>query len=244
MKSALDRWKVLTREERLLPGDPEATRGEIHRAESFYPKDGLVLKVHTRDLPREQPQTGRWATAWNQDFLWFTKEEARALLPARPAVGQKYEVPARLIQRIARTSMIDNVRGQTSPFAEGDVQKAQMTTEVVDVKGDLVTVRLVGETRTETQGVWPVNDRRDQANPVQQKRGFDMRLLGKGTYDLKAQRFTAFEMLALGNRWGGTQFNRRYGDQDPNGIGIAFTLGDGSSTERVAPAYLSSYGWE
>jgi hypothetical protein len=244
MKSALARWKSLSREERLLASDPQATTTQIRRPESRYPEDGLVLKVNSRDLPREKPTTDRWATAWNQDFLWYTREEARGFLPETPAVGQKHEVPATLIQRIARTSLVDNVRGQTRPFDESHVKLARMTAEIRAVEGDVVTLRLEGETKTEAQGAWPINDRWDQANPTRQKRGFDMRLLGSAKYDMKAQRFTAFEMVALGTRFGGTQYNGRRDDLEPNPIGIAFTVADGSSTERVAPAYLTSYGWQ
>jgi hypothetical protein len=159
-------------------------------------------------------------------------------------VGQKRDVPAVLAQRIARTVLVDNVRGQTLAYGEADVQKARLTSEVLGVQGDVVTLRLEGETRTAGESSW--SRRRDgEANvSTTQKRGQEMRLLGKATYDRKAQRFTAFEMVAVGTRFGSTQYNGRRDDLDPNPIGSAFTLAADSPTERVAPAHLRAYGWE
>jgi hypothetical protein len=92
--------------------------------------------------------------------------------------------------------------------------------------------------------VWPVNDRWDAFQPKPRKRGFETRLLGSAKYDLKQERFVAFEMVALGTRWGGTRYNRRADDLEPGPPGVAFTLAGDTPAEHVAPAYLRAYGWE
>src|SRR5262249_44593768 len=108
LERALAKWETLSREERLLPDDPQKQHPDPRRPERHYPKDGLVLHVFTRDLPRETPDTGWRGKAWNQDFAWFTKAEARQFLPAPAQAGQKRDLPASLIQRIARCHLVDN----------------------------------------------------------------------------------------------------------------------------------------
>lgn len=228
LERSLAKWNTLKREERLLPDDPAKRQAEIKRPERYYPEEGLVLKVNSRDLPRDdkaaKPARADWrAQAWNQDFAWFTKKEAAQLVPAAPKVGTKQDVPLPLVHRIACAHLIDNVRGQTAPFSTRQLKKARLTAEVTAVKGDVISLRFEGETRTEME--WP------------RKHGLDMRLLGKATFNTKTQRFVAFELVALGSRWGGTQLNSRWRDGDAAPIGILFTLAGDSPCERVAPAF-------
>ena len=233
LEKSLAKWETLSREERLLPTDPKKQLADIKRPERFYPEDGLVLSVTSRDMPRdadqpkaEQPKAARadWReTAWNQDFAWFTKAEARQFLPAEPKVGAKQDLPAPVVNRIACAHLIDNVRGQTSPFDESQIKKARLTAEVTAVDGNTVSLRLEGETSTAVDGP--------------RKHSLDMRLLGTATFDLTKGRFVAFELVAVGVRAGSTQLNGRRGDTDPAPIGILFTLAGDGPCERIAPAF-------
>lgn len=230
MEKSLAKWDTLKREERLLPTDPRKQLADIKRPERYYPEDGLVLNVTSRDLPREKGKENptragrwRWENAWNEDFAWFTKTEARQFVPSEAKVGKKQDLPVPLLHRIACAHLIDNVRGQTYPFDESEVKKARISTEVTAVEGDVVSLRLEGETRT--------------AKEKGREHGLEMRLLGKATFNLAKGRFRAFEMVAVGSRWGGTRYNVRWGDKDAAPIGILFTLAEDSSCERVAPAF-------
>jgi hypothetical protein len=244
LQRALAKWETMSRAERLLPEDPQSQTSTLQRAERFYPTDGLVLRVNSRDLPRET-QTVDWrGKAWNQDFAWFKKEEAKQFLPPLQK-GEKQDVPAPIIRRIARCHLVDNVRGQVLSFDDSHVEKARLTTEVTAVEGDVVSLRLEGETRTSAEGTWSVNGYRDMNNPTPQKRGYEARLMGKATYDTKKERFLTFEMVAVGTRWGGTQYNGRGDDLNPAPMGVLFTLAGDSPAERVAPAFFGrAYGWE
>jgi hypothetical protein len=102
------------------------------------------------------------------------------------------------------------------------VKKAWPRTEAAAVDGEMVTLRLKGETRT------AIEDRREH--------GLEMRLLGKATFELAKGRFRTFELVAMGSRWGGTQFNARGGDMAAALIRILLTLATDSPWERVAPA--------
>jgi hypothetical protein len=228
LEQSLAKWGTLKRAERLLSTDPRKQLADIKRPERYYPEDGLVLNVISRDLPREKgkanpTRTGWREFAWNQDFAWFTKAEARQFVPPEAKVGHKQDLPVPLLHRIACVHLIDNVRGQTSPFEETQVKKARLTTEVTAVDGDVASLRLEGETRTAMEG--------------RREHGLEMRLLGRATIDLAKGRFLAFELVAVGSRWGGTQLNGRRGDVDAAPIGILFTLAADSPCERVAPAF-------
>jgi hypothetical protein len=229
LRRALAKWQTLSRAERLLPDDPRKQVANIKRPERFYPEDGLVLYVASRDLPRaagKKPAKESWRQ--NQDYAWFTRDEARQFLSAEPQVGTRHEIPLPIIHRIACAHLVDNVRGQTEPFEESGVEKARLVAEVTAVDANIVTLRLEGETRAA-----------DEEGP--RKHGLEMRLLGKATYSLAKERFQTFEMVALGSRWGGTQNNSRHGDLDEAPIGLLFTLAGGSTCERVAPAF-NQYG--
>src|SRR5262249_27992506 len=126
LQRALAKWQTLTREERLLPTDPKKQVADIKRPERFYPKNGLVLDVTSRDMPRDagakQPKAKWQELAWNHDYAWFTRGEARQFLPEQVQVGQKQDLPVLLVHRIACAHLVDNVRGQTSPFDESHVK--------------------------------------------------------------------------------------------------------------------------
>src|SRR5205814_6937508 len=70
LRQALAEWERLKAEGRETTGESRLEAARLDRADRFYPEDGLVLRVNTRDLPRDLPLEGRWANAWNQDFAW------------------------------------------------------------------------------------------------------------------------------------------------------------------------------
>jgi hypothetical protein len=116
---------------------------------------------------------------------------------------------------------VDNVRGQTTPFDDRHIKKARLTAEVTAVRDGVVSLRLEGETHA-AEGT---------------RHGLETRLLGKATWDERKERFLTFELLAVGSRWGATQFNVRRGDLGPAPMGVLFTLAGDSPAERVAPAF-------
>jgi hypothetical protein len=247
MERGLERWKQLTQEERLGPELPALAETDVRRPERFYPEGGLVLRVSSRDLPREnapmRPGSDWRQTAWNHDYAWFKPEEARQMVPEKVAVGEKTEIPAALIRRLARFSLVDNVRGETQPYADANIERAVWNAEVVKVEGLQVTLRLTGQTRAAAEGLWSIGGLRSP-EPTPQKRGHETKMLGTAIYDRAKQKFTAFEMLALGTRWGGSQYNVRGDDLDPAPIGTLFVLAGDTPVERVAPAFFRHYGWQ
>jgi hypothetical protein len=79
--------------------------------------------------------------------------------------------------------------------------------------------------------------------PSEQERGLKMSLLGHARYDLKESRFVDFEIVAVGTRWGGTQYNGRARDLDPAPFGALLSLAGNARSDRIAPAHFWGYGW-
>ena len=156
LREALENWDRLKAEGRKFLGEDQLEIAQLNRADRFFPEGGLVLKVNTRDLPRDPPQQGRGADAWNQDFAWFAREEARRFLPAELEPGRTHAVPRALVERLARFHLLDNVRGQTSPFAARAIEDATLTSRVTAVDGDVVSLRLEGRTKAVQKGDWSI----------------------------------------------------------------------------------------
>ena len=224
MKQGLAKWETLPREKRLLSKSPDPKAAENWRLkENLYPDDGLVLRVVARDRTRE-----RWPDS-NLDYAWFRKDEAHAFLPAELKKGVTHNVPHELVQRLARFHLLDNVHALNYTFFPKEaIEQARLTSTVVNVVGDLVTLSLEGETR---------------ASLVSPKKiGYEPKLLGRATFNIKEQKFVTFELLAVGMRWGLGNCNQRH-DPTPALMGIVFTLAGDSQAERLPPAFVSRYGW-
>lgn len=217
LEQALKKWEAMSKDERLLSEPPRKVPGASRCAE-LYPEDGLVLQAFSRDLARE----GR-AGVWNQDFVWFKKEEVRTLIPPSRARGTRQAVPNALSHRLARFHLIDNVHGVRgegmkvpSGFSKEDVKKVDLVLEVKDAQGDLLSFRIEGVVRNENGG-----------------RGYDAKLLGRAAYHEREERFVSFDLVSVGTRWG--ERPARKGSADPAPMGVAFRLASREKADRVPP---------
>ena len=227
MREGLAAWKQLPDQKRKLASDKQVK--PKHRWEDSYPKDGLVVNVISRDLPQDCDPNLPCEVKWNQDYVWYSKNEARQWLGAEPKQGDVHRLPKALVDRLVRLHFVDNVKGQTSRFAASAVAGSWIETQVVARQGALVKLKIVGE----TQGMAPPNWWQDSNGVV-------TRLLGNATFDLDGQRFTDFEFVALGRRWGSTRLNGRRRDPESGPLGYVFRLADVDSP-RIAPAWISHY---
>ncbi len=226
LRKGLAMWESMSREERLMPSKPAP---EPEGPSRLYPKGGLVLQAFYRDLPRKEGEVkGFWAGMWNQDFAWFTREEARSLLPDSRTPGATKAFPEKLARRLARCHLVDHVRGGTRLFSDAALKGVEIRTRVNKVKGDALLLTIDGSSLAEETNGKIVC-------------GLEARLQGAATWDLKKETFTSFDLLATGTRWGdNTLDNDRRDDMDRHPIGIAFRLA--ASTEeadRVPPLFLT-----
>lgn len=243
LQRSLAKWNDLPDDRRYASKDFNPKDPRLERSGRRYPEKGLILRVNSRDLPRKvKEKFNKWSiwqkSAWNQDYAWFQKQEARRFLPEEPKVGDVHEVPAPLIRRLVMLHLVDNVRGQTSYFSADQVRKANLISRVTGITGNVVSIRLEGETRTGGTG-----KHKKGKETVKAGRGYESKLLGFAQFDLNKGRFVSFEMVAMGERWGGTRFNRRASDPGPEPMGILVTLAGEEPWERVSPAFLWMYKW-
>jgi hypothetical protein len=104
-----------------------------------------------------------------------------------------------------------------------------ISTEVVERLDSRVKIKIHGTTLGNTIG-----SRREAPH------GVVTRVLGRATYDLAAEAFVEFEMVALGRRWGFTQFNGRRRGPESGPLGYVFRLAPRNAA-RIAPAFVSNY---
>jgi hypothetical protein len=205
-----------------------APRGRHHLPP---PAGGVVLRVWSRDLPRDPALDTRpddWRRrAHNLDHAWFTAEEARQMVPGggRAAPGQVHRWPAPLARRLARVHLVDNVRGETPPWAAQEVERAEVQVAAEGADGARVRLRLTGAVRAAAQRRWTDDFTREEYACAH---GVDVALDGDLEWDADAGRFRRFDVAAAGLRWGGTKYNSRRGDFAPAPVGYWIELADGS----------------
>lgn len=207
-----------------------------------YPADGLVLRLAARDLPRQadtRPDDWR-KRAWNLDYAWFTREEARQLVPAPPAAGATRTWPASVVRRLALFHLRDFVRGEPSAWPEEALREGTVSSEVVGVTGDEVRLRLGGHIRLEYAMRWR---RPDDGSSHQSDCGYDATLTGEAVWSRARGAFTSFEMAATGPRRGANQYNNRGDDLGPAPMGIAFQLAGTAPADRTPPHQSGHRGY-
>jgi hypothetical protein len=266
MQQALAEWEKLPRAERLPAQLPAADARALPK--SKFPEDGLSLYVSLRkffprplrDEPvdarviatsgipprlaafaRNKPET-YWEVEWNQDHAWFTREEARRLLPERLTPGAAGKADPALVARLARLHMLDTVRALADVYSPEHVKDTTLSANIVAVTGDVAEVRFTGSVRILQTGMEAFARTVDQTSPVPKKpeRGYDATLLGRAKYDRKRERFIAFELVALGEKTGGSKLS----PFDKTTMGVSFTLSPPDAEEPIEPRYLSQYGWK
>lgn len=228
MRQGLKAWEQLPKSEKALPKSSKFQ--PRHRWEQSYPKDGLVLTMTARDLPEKCDPSLPCSISWNQDQVWFSKAEARLWLPKDPKPKDRHPVPQKLVHRLARLHLVDTVRGQTTPFSRQQVNGSHLTVVVTSRQKNKVKIRIAGETRADSTG------RRRRERP----HGVVTKILGYGTFDLSQSTFTEFQLVALGRRWGSTQFNGRWRGPQSGPIGFVFELPQ-MKGKPVAPAFIYAY---
>lgn len=240
LRKALAAWEELPEDERWYAGLGKSSGG--WRYEQNYPEGGLALRAHYRDLPRDDAPSDWRGDARNRDYAWFKKEEARRFVP-EAEIGATREVDPAILKRLVRLHLVDIVRGQSPAYKLEHVERAALTARVTAVEANTLELVFTGDARVAAEGHWGVAGYKDMRKDEQSKqsRGFEGSLVGRATWDRERGRFSAFELVALGSRWGGTRYNGRHDDLGRAGMGVAFVLAP--EGERVAPAAAWEYRW-
>ena len=126
-------------------------------------------------------------------------------------------------------------------WREEEIHRAEMTVEVTDVTVETIDLRLEGAVRNAGQGAWAIRPFGEVRGETE--RGFDCRLGGCLRYDRRHDRFSRFDLIVLGMRWGGSEHNCRWDDLDPAPMGIAFELAGDTPSVRTPPQGSGAAYW-
>jgi len=239
LHTALENWETrTTQRERVGLGEVDRDT----RYQWIYPEDGLVLHQGCTDLPRQVDTRSDWQRrAHNQDFVWLTREEMLSIVPESAKTGDVFPLPEAIHRRLVRYHMLDIVRGETSPWSKTAPDDVALSLTVTDATPDRVLLTLSGGGCLRERGSWCIKPPRtsvykqDEMCCLLDERGFEMAALGYLAFDRKNGRFSRFDVLIAGTRWGGTTFNVRSEDVEPAPMGIAFTIAGRGPFERIPP---------
>ncbi|MCH7727100.1 MAG: hypothetical protein IH991_11555 [Planctomycetes bacterium] len=229
------------------------------------PEGGLVLKVHARFLSRDDDGQLRYAKttdfplmkekpkvmrAWqlflqpNTEYMWITREEWQALVPADPAKGQKLAVDSTIVERMARFHLTPQ-RAMTSEggiVSKRSIKLAELMLVVEDVTPQQIRMSLQGFVH------WGSDYDESKATtpngPLRQ--GFETPLYGRLHYDRAKQQFTRFDVVAPGHvwgRWGDANGKSMYVERpgrSPFGFALELATGD-SPSNRLPPGGNGRY---
>ncbi len=215
-----------------------------------YPDGGLVLHVIARDLPRSNDaRRDDWRrAAWNQDYAWIWPDEACSLIPDSAERGAVRAWPDRVVQRLARFHLRDFVRGEPFAWPPEAIKAARIESRLTALHGELVEMTISGTVRLEWEAVFEAdteaqvkvarpNDDGSRRIPC----GFHAEMTGEAVWDRALSRFTAFDLIATGPRWGANKYNSREDDLGPAPLGLAFGLARSTPAERTPPHAIRTW---
>ena len=176
----------------------------------------------------------------NRDTVWFSGQELQGWLPDAKT-GAEADVSPRLLERLARFVFVDNVRGQTLPYARAELQGGGLRSKVLAIRGSFVDIEITGHSKATAKGPWIDDDNYWKPNG-EFPRFLSCEIFGNATFDRDTERFTSFELVATGERQGRTTFNGRAKDEPDSIHQIGFLLQLADESYRVAPTFINMYG--
>jgi len=241
MQSGLENWS--NRKTQMTKSAVE----DVNRDERHvwtYPEDGLVLELGCRDLVATTDVPEEWAfDPHNLNHVWLTADEVREMVPQDVRQGDTFDLPESIHRKLVRFHLLDIVRGETPPWPKDAPDRVPLTVTCTAADGNSVTLVLKGHGILIEQGDWCTQPTRDSVYRRGEmccsigERGFEPSILGHATFDRTNQRFTRFDLVAVGTRWGGTTFNFRQRDVAPARMGIAMTIARTAlERDRIPPA--------
>jgi hypothetical protein len=213
------------------------------------PANGLILRGYCTYLQRgpdgaisRNPQfyykqnPDAWAAETQNDMLWLTEAEWKSLIPEVPTPGETLRVLAPVQHRFFSTIGIDYMEGSVNALP---VRASDLTIRIDSVNADQITMHLEGEGH---MGTALEGHQRDEPS----SRGCTVRVLGKLAFDRRANAFTRFDLVGVGQAWGNKmEYTKReiHLDEYPWTYGIACELVTGRGPMDLIPPYnLIHYG--
>ena len=240
LKEGLAKWQQLTdAERRVLPPGKEFVPPEAARFKP--PEGGLILKSFIRNLKssesgdlaritRDDLKDRTAFPGWNPIYtepahftVWFTETEWKSLVPAEAKVGDRVSIPDGIQKRLIRYHLVNGTFGLPGHWRLEDIRSANLTL-TVEKTAPTLQMQLKGDVRL-------AND----ADAAKAQRGYEAQLLGHLEYDPVKKAFTRFDIVALGQYWGGDYEGGRFKRPGRTPLGIAFELTRGTSAADLIP---------
>ena len=238
IQNGLNKWNELPHRDRYLPKD--FSENIEHRWEDSCPEDGLILKGAKADLLTDPPKFSERGDRWNMDHVWFNKEEASLWIPQNIKEGEVQECSTIIKNRLFRFHLVDNVRGQTLPFAPQEIKKSILKVEIVEINRSDLKLSIRGNSLAVAKGPWLLGEN-DWTPTHELDHSIETNILGNAIYNTKKEIFTEFELVALGRWIGKTQNNGRHFGPDSGHIGILYNLAEDMHEYRISPAFVDLY---
>jgi hypothetical protein len=239
LKDGLAKWILLAdKERRALPAGKAIVPPEAARCTP--PPGGLVLRSYVRNLKaglggsvsrisREDLKDRKLYPGWHPVYtepahfaVWLTAAERKALVPERPRVGDIVPIPDAVQKRLLRYHLVNGSFGLPGAWRLEDIRSSKLTLKVSKTKPTW-ELRLDGSALLASD-----------ADPKKAKRGYDVRLLGKIEIDPTTKAFKRFDVVALGDYWGGDYEGHRFARPGRTPLGISFELVKGDrAVDRV-----------
>jgi hypothetical protein len=260
LQGILKKWRSLPDTERqpgaVKVGDAGAVAANIDQIAP--PPNALILRTYHRILTREADGSVRkarasdypllakdtWLTHFGErweaqpDFMWIKEAEWKAIVRPSPVKGDSYPLLEAVADRMTRAHLIMGMAyGECGICDKRFVRSRSLSLTVTDVSADAVHLRLEGAAALGAD--YATSEKKDRKGSPKgdSVQGFEPKVLGYLTYNLKTNTFTRFDVIALGDAYGTPggdhHFNYRPGRYP---IGIAFELAAGTRAgERIPP---------
>lgn len=136
--------------------------------------------------------------------------------------------------------MTDTVRTLADYYPKEALKQGRLTGTIEKMENNILTIKYTGSVKLEQNDIKIFARTADLTSPVPKKpsRHYHAPIFGRASYDLQKKRFTSFELLACGEKGGGSRFSAF----DKVTMGIMFVLSAPQST-TIEPRFLSEYGW-
>jgi len=239
IKEGLEKWSRLSSFDKNLAYD---LSGKVnHRWEHSYPLKGLVMRSTKIDLLDDPPSRTSKNKRWNIDYVWFSNEEAQLWIPDNIQIGETYQLPNLIKNRLFRYHFVDNVIGQTLPFALSEIQISDLKTKIIAITDDFIFIDIKGYSKAKAKGSWLLGKKWIEWSDIKLDHGMETTILGSAKYNLRTKSFNNFEMVAIGNRYGKTKHNGRTKNTGNSYIGFLYTLAGKAPADKIAPAFIEYY---
>jgi hypothetical protein len=268
IREALQTWNTLPESERKPGAIQVGERGPIDTKHATVqpPAGCLILKVYGRYLARDArgelrtttllgdfPGIEKSATSFpghfeynneaNPDFMWLTETEWKSLVPASPRKGDRFPLPAAVVQRMcwyhllpnAMTGRTGDTWGSVGPKEKRGIRAGEATLTVEEVSDAGIRLTLqgfvhLGNAYNPAAGAPKTN------KEYLETLGYEASLRGRLTYDAAKKAFTQFDVVALGDLYGEALENSWFFRPGRNPVGFAFELSNGQApAERLPP---------